>query len=540
MAEEILIEKKAPRYSSLQDYISVVFQHKWKGLIFFIIVTGVGVVLAAASRNLYESEANLLVRLGWESVNPDPTIATGERTGSINQSQALVMNTALNLLMSQSTAEQVVDKLGPERFMDPLGVDAASGAGTEGNASLLDSVSKAVRKVGNMTEMGLDGEKKGKEMSARHQAIGILMDYTEAFMVRNTNVISIGFTSPSPQLSQDVVRELTDRFLEHNRLVYRTPGSYEFVAEQEEEARGKVEKLEAEMQNLKKESGVVDWDQRLAFVETSIGVLRQTIAAGQSDLKAAEAKITDLRNRQSNLPEVTTLETTSMDYSVIDGLRTRILTLKGEEQIALSKFTRDSESVREICRQITEVEKQLSEEEPRVLTTLTQGINTLYQGVGTALNDEESLSISLKARLEESRKQLLAAEKEREDLIDLHYRFSRLALDLSKQKANYAGFLASLNQARQEQTLEEKSISNISVVQPATYPLSPTDSKRFTFLVVGLLGGMAGAIVLAFFCASMDHTFKTPEEVERMLQLPALVAIPRVRTNRVTLKAKLG
>ena len=57
-------------------------------------------------------------------------------------------------------------------------------------------------------------------------------------------------------------------------------------------------------------------------------------------------------------------------------------------------------------------------------------------------------------------------------------------------------------------------------------------------LLAGFLGGIAGGIALAFVLASFDHTLRTPEQVEDKLQIPTLVAIPRVRANRVSVKKR--
>jgi capsular exopolysaccharide synthesis family protein len=90
-----------------------------------------------------------------------------------------------------------------------------------------------------------------------------------------------------------------------------------------------------------------------------------------------------------------------------------------------------------------------------------------------------------------------------------------------------------MEQARIDHALEREKISNISVVQPATFATLPVSQRKSFKLALGLLAGILGAIGLTFFFEYIDHSIRTPEEVEKKLLLPTLASIPRVRVNRI-------
>jgi len=50
---------------------------------------------------------------------------------------------------------------------------------------------------------------------------------------------------------------------------------------------------------------------------------------------------------------------------------------------------------------------------------------------------------------------------------------------------------------------------------------------------LGLLLGTFGAVALAFACEYLDHTIKTPQEVEERLGLPVLAYVPRTSENTI-------
>ncbi len=546
MAEQLMIKKKPPTYSSLRDYCYVVFRHKWKALLIFSVIFTAATSFVLLSTDTYRSEAKLLVRLGWESVNVDPTATTGERAGSVHQPQTIQLNTVLDILKSQALAGEIVDRIGPETFSRPLEYKNPynSGAGSEKSEPILVTVrnflKKAKDEAGDFVKGLITGIGSGRELSRREKAIGILMNSTEAQLLRNTHIISIAYTAQIPELAQDVVKVLTDLYLEKHKLVYRNPGSYEFLNEQYQKSRAEVDRIESHLRDLKKENGIVSVEQRLDFVETHALTIKKELNQATADLASSAAKIADLKKKLAALPErQLTGESTSKDFSTIDSLLERLHSLRNEEQEALAKFTDDSEPVRVVRRKIAEVRELLKNEKPREIKLETWGINMAHQEVESSLRAEETALISMEAKTGELKKQLVLAEKERGDLLDMKYRFCQLELDLSKEKENFSQIAKKLNHASMEQTLEDKRISSVSIIQPATFPLQPEDSKKIVVLLVGFIGGLVGAGVLVFVFESMDHTFKTLEEVEENLQIPVLVAIPRGRVNKISIPAEM-
>lgn len=542
MTEQVMVEMNSSRYSSLRDCYDVIFRHKWKAILFFVFVLTVTVVSISFLQDLYRSEAKLLVRLGWESANPDPTATTSEGGTRINQSQVIELNTVLDILKTQNVAERIVDKLGVDAFYKPY-KRIAGGSGEKGEESTMDSVRETVSgAVDKLRDVGGDIFKKedaGQNLSAHQMAVKAVLEYTEVDLLPSTAIVSLSFTAPTPGLAQDVVKELTSIYLEKNKLVYRNPNSYSFLEEQERAARDEVERIEGELRDLKQTYGVTSLPSRLEFVEEKVGRLEQELELAETDVETSTAKITDLKERLVGLQEKQlTGESTTRDFTIIDELRSRLLELQAEEQDLLSKFTDDTKQVKDKKRQIAQVEAQIEKEEPREIKSETWGLNAAYLQTEAALHAEETAMKATGKRRDRFRAKLAQVKKEREELINLEFQFLQMERELSKQKTVWSIVSEDLNQAHLEQALDENSISNVSVVQEASLPLSPEASQKLYFLIAGILGAAAGGIVLTFIFAAFDHTLKRPEEVEERLQLPTLVAIPRFRASKVSLKTR--
>jgi len=193
--------------------------------------------------------------------------------------------------------------------------------------------------------------------------------------------------------------------------------------------------------------------------------------------------------------------------------------------------------IKEVRRQIAQAQALLEKEEP-TRSQVPKGLSTAHPQVQLAfLTDEAPLS-SLQAKAETLRDQLTSARGELRALNDSEVRIAQLEREMSIQEANYHKYSDNLEQARIDQALQIEKISNISIVQPATYLTKPVGPRKMLNLALGLFLGVFGGIGLAFFSQYVDHSFQTPEDIEERLELPTLVAIPRTRDSRVSLKTK--
>jgi len=60
-------------------------------------------------------------------------------------------------------------------------------------------------------------------------------------------------------------------------------------------------------------------------------------------------------------------------------------------------------------------------------------------------------------------------------------------------------------------------------------PIKPIKPRKLLNIILAILLGGIGGLGLAFFSEYMDHSLKTPEEVESRLQLPHLISIPKLK-----------
>jgi capsular exopolysaccharide synthesis family protein len=84
------------------------------------------------------------------------------------------------------------------------------------------------------------------------------------------------------------------------------------------------------------------------------------------------------------------------------------------------------------------------------------------------------------------------------------------------------------------------STSNISVIDPAEIPRSPITPNKKRNLLLGLLVGLCGGVGFCFLLEYLDNTIKSPEDVEKLAELPSLGVVPYLPPEGMEIKKRYG
>jgi uncharacterized protein involved in exopolysaccharide biosynthesis len=116
----------------------------------------------------------------------------------------------------------------------------------------------------------------------------------------------------------------------------------------------------------------------------------------------------------------------------------------------------------------------------------------------------------------ENASQLDGEEMVQEDLIR----------DAKAAEDNYMLFLRKQEESRISDALDQKRIVNVAVAEAATVPALPSSAPWVTTLLVGILLATLVGLGSAFAADYLDPTIRTPDELEQVLKVPVLSAMP--------------
>src|SRR5262249_9114031 len=169
---------------------------------------------------------------------------------------------------------------------------------------------------------------------------------------------------------------------------------------------------------------------------------------------------------------------------------------------------------------------------------LTEGPSRVYEEAQLALLKQEPVVTSLRAKAEALRAQLDRQQGGLKTFNENSLRLARLEREFSLQESHYRRYAENLEQAQIDRALEAERISNISLMQPATYEMEPVRPRLLVNFGVGLLVAVFGSLGLALLAERLDPSVRTPEDVEQRLGLPLLASVPELDPRRLALSGR--
>ncbi len=207
-------------------------------------------------------------------------------------------------------------------------------------------------------------------------------------------------------------------------------------------------------------------------------------------LSSIEEELNELLKQKSSAVTVA--------FQAVDDAQGKLEELRDKETEMLTTYRPDSPPMVAIRKSIAEAARQLQERQEN-LTASKSG----------TLSDQNARINKRIAKLEEQRN---------------HY--NDLVRQVEVNETNYKNYLARSEEARINETLGEKKITSISIVDAPTIPMKPATPRKFLTVVISLLAGIILGGLVALAREIFDESFRTPKQLAKVMQLPVLTSFP--------------
>jgi uncharacterized protein involved in exopolysaccharide biosynthesis len=478
----------------LSDILFVLFRQKWK-----IIFCGlVGLIAASAVYFLvppvYESQAKLLVRYVMERSAVDGV--DGQIKTPTPDSDTL-LNTEVQILYSSDLLRQVVEALGTNKL--GLGPDVG--------------------------------------MEAAIEAIGRSLNVS---VVKDTNILSVTYTSGDPRVPMPIVQELVKRYFDKHLEVHRSIGAFKIVAQETAELKNRLAGTEAELKELKESVGIISLSEAKANLAAEFGKSQEELDSATSDVAAQQARVNDLVKSLA----ISATQGVEAPVQPVSGdiqeqyksLIARLTELQKAESDLLLKYTSGSPLVKVKAAQIADLEKQRGVLEKQYPTLI--GSVAFQGGQAANLASERAVLAGFESKLAALKARMSDLQARAKKISGVAPRIEELERKAEVEETTYKHSEASLEKARIDETLDPSRMPNISVVQA---PSPATRAKRnLGKVVLGMAGGgfAAGIAVALLIELILDRSVKRSFELETHLQIPLLLTIPYISPSRAQLRLR--
>jgi uncharacterized protein involved in exopolysaccharide biosynthesis len=345
--------------------------------------------------------------------------------------------------------------------------------------------------------------------------------------VKKTNMIEVSYQSSDPKLSYGVVSTLAAGYLEKHVTVHRPVGSYDFFAKETDKYQKALQESEVRLADFGNVEGVAapdivrtDLAQQVANSIAALHQAQQAISADELRIRDEEAQLKVTPARSS------TMQVSNSAELLLQNLQTNLLAAQLKRTQLALKYDPSYPLVQEADQEIAETQAAIAEAQKNQYVNQTTDRDPTYEYLREDVAKTKADLASQKATAAAVSRSIDSMKLQ---MVDLDQK-SVKQLDLLREtKANEANYLLYLSKREQEKTsdaLDQKRIANVAIAVPPSLPVLPAYSAMLV-LFIGLLLALFVSVGAAFVAEYLDPSFRTPEEVNDILNVPVLAYVPR-------------
>jgi len=472
---------------SRREFLRVIFRHRQKMVGFFLAVVLLTTAAMLIISPVYESEAKLLIRVGRETVSMDPSVLGP--TMNVLQERSNEINSEIGILTSPYLVEQVVTDIGIADFVDVDGLD-------DGDRS-----------------RALEGAVRG------------FLSNLSASSSNDNDIITLKYRASSAQLAQQTLDRLIEHYLYRHIEIHGTQATPAFFEQHSVELLGKLTAAEEALEIFRTESQISSIEVQKEALIAQVSGIEMTINEVIGQIDGSGARIAALQNSLDSRPEVRELNRkTGITNHAADQIKSRLIDLRMRETDLSARYPDHERALIDVRQQIRVAEQELAKER-ETHTEITTGIDSTAEALELDLMTEQSQLFAAKARLRSLNNELQLKQVQLSSLASDEIGLARLEREVDIADQEYREYMSRRQRADISAAMDDSRVSNVSVVQPASFSSSPVAPRRMLSLMLSILIGIFGGIGIAYVAELLDESIKSREDVRRRLGLPVLMTL---------------
>ena len=344
-------------------------------------------------------------------------------------------------------------------------------------------------------------------LQIRNEVLTLLAKHLTVDLPHDSRIASISFVSADPQISAIIANAYATEFIQANLQRRFDSSAYarDFISNQLAEVKLRLEESEVALNAYSRSAGLIRNDTTqsggdkndahqgtMSVTTSSLFQLNQAANDAMAKRIIAEGRWTEL----NHAPVMASNEVVT--NVVMEQLLAQKSTIAGELEQERAHHLDDYPTVRAKQQQLAAVNQQIQNQATNIRNSVRSDYDSAVRSERDLLNQVSQL------------KNETLSEQDRDVKYNLLERFK----DLNAS----AGI----------------SISNVSIIDTADVPLSPTSPNIPINLLVGLLTGVVLAAITVLVKDYFDDSIRVPEDIEAKLNLALLGVIPKSSSGNPT------
>src|SRR6266571_843570 len=308
------IRRETQQHSGLN--LSAILFALFKRKLTIMVCAVVGIIAAAAVYffypPVYESDAKLLVRYVLERSAVDPI--EGASATASSKTVDTVIGAEVAILSSWDLAVQVAQAIGPKRLLPRSGE-----AATEGDAAATVSAGLTV------------------------------------IPTKGSNIIFVSYKNRDPQMATLVLQELLSRYFIKHLEVHRSAGAFDFVTQQTDQVRTRLNQTEDALRSLRDKTGIVSLEEGSKALSAEAAKTQEQLNASEAELAEGKALVKQIGdNKSKKWKSQPSQKTPESEKARVAGIEAKVGTLKSR----LRDVQQRIKQLSELTPQMVELERK--------------------------------------------------------------------------------------------------------------------------------------------------------------------------------------
>lgn len=481
------------RLHSTRDFFRIWFTWKVQAAIIFLLIVAVVMSFSYVCTPSYESTAKLLL---LPRTSEGAIISAGLAENRISPVSTQDINTEIELLTSDDVIKDTVRSFSG----GGLGLKSQDKAWYD---EVVDFIKKAINEV--FIFLGLK-----TRLSPFDANVNLLKNSLEVEPVAMSNIILVSLKAERPKAAQGVLNRLLEIYVKHHNDAFSKEEGVQFFDARATEYRNKLELAEKKLMDYQGKWNIVDLGKQNEANISLLAGFREELKHIEILSDQTQSRVRMLREASAKNEEDMLITKEMRTIPSIVELEKSIVPLLVRRSEILSTYTASS-------RQYADIEGQIQGLRGEIRAEIARAIRT----------DELELA-SLRIKQDSLREKIRKLEQDANRLKEKDSILQQLAREVQIFRNNYMLYASKAEDARIYRERKKHDLANVTIGDKASLPIAPSFPNRILMLIVSILVGFFAALGVPFLLEFLDHRLKTAYEVEHLLSLPVICAMPEI------------
>lgn len=325
----------------------------------------------------------------------------------------------------------------------------------------------------------------------------------------NSRIMEISYSSTDRQIAALLANRFAEAYIAANLKMTTDPASKskEWFREQLKSLRNRLEEAQSRLTAYQQQEGIVSSDERL---DTEIVRLQSLSGQHLAAQQATRNAVTERQKLKEVLDSGASLMTFEPVFNnpVVQKIKADIRDLEGRIVQGSSSLGKNHPKMKKMNSELSAAQIRLSRE-----------IQTISDGINNAAELSREREGDLLQAVESQKKLVL-------DLKNEHDKIAVLQREVESTQATYNSALNQLNTTSLQSMIDQ---TNVSVVDSASIPGTPSSPQVMVNLILGALGGLILGIGVAVLMEIFARRIYSREDFTVELGVPLLGQLKKFR-----------